>query len=240
VTFFNVMLKGSPNPTRDAVRVKEPKLEARGRDMRIIQAAIDAMPEYAKATIPRLSLAKVRARVIAWTGIPPGMLGQLRPHDFDLVHGTVRTPPREKGDGVEARTLNLTPEGLEAVRVFHQANAYGRFPSKTVNDAVKSAARKVGVDPKTIRLYDLRHSFLSQMYRATKDQATVGRFALHAPGSRLTARYTEAANEAVDRAAVVAFTESLAPTSGTVAVPKVARKVARRRKSKQTLKLAQG
>jgi hypothetical protein len=58
--------------------------------------------------------------------------------------------------------------------------------------------------------YILRHSFLATYYRVTKDEATVQRVGLHAPGSRCTARYTEAAHAEVDRAAAKAVSVALA------------------------------
>jgi hypothetical protein len=56
----------------------------------------------------------------------------------------------------------------------------------------------------------LRHSFLSQVYRVTKDLATVGRLGLHAEGSVTPARYAKGANAEVDLAAVEAFETVLA------------------------------
>ena len=51
-----------------------------------------------------------------------------------------------------------------------------------------------------VSLYDLRHSFLTMLYRVTKDLATVARFALHA-NVAMSQRYTAGALQDVDRAA---------------------------------------
>lgn len=78
---------------------------------------------------------------------------------------------------------------------------------ENVNISFQRACRRAGVNGLT--LYDLRHSFGAQMYRATRDLKTVGRFLLHAEGSTQTARYAKAADADVDAAAVAAFGSTL-------------------------------
>jgi site-specific recombinase XerD len=214
---FFVKLNGKKsrlvNPVKGSENPKEPKPEARGLDYLVLERAIAAMPDQRdtkKGLPPRVNLAKVVARVIAYTGIPPGLLNRVRPHDLVLVApGSVHVPARTKGAGVEARTLPLTPDGLAALQAFHAAHAYGRVP-QTVNRSFKRGCRRAGLDPKAVRLYDLRHSFLAQLYRVTRDLATVGRLGLHAEGSTITARYAKGANEEVDAAATAAFSAALA------------------------------
>jgi hypothetical protein len=80
-----------------------------------------------------------------------------------------------------------------------------------LNVAIKKAARRIGALKGTFtRQYDARHSFGAQAYRATGDQATVGRLMLHAEGSPTTARYTKAAHAEVNTAAVAAFAATIA------------------------------
>jgi integrase len=198
-------VKGSDNP-------KEPKPEARGLDYPALERALAAMPDQrdTKKGLPRrVNKSKIRARVIAYTGIPPGLVKTIRPHDLQLAAATVRIVPRSKGGGVEARTLPLIPEALAAFTDFHPAQCYGPFATESLNRSFKRGCRRAGVDPKTVHLYDLRHSFLSQVYRVTRDLATVGRLGLHAEGSPVTARYAKGANREVDVAATVAFEAAL-------------------------------
>lgn len=205
--------KQAANPVKGTTNPKEPKAEARGLNYLVIEQAIAAMPDVRSAkpgTVQRRSLSKIRARVIAYTSIPPGLLKTVLPHDLSLVAKTVRVVPRTKGDGVEARTLPLTPKAVEAFRDFHTANAYGGFNTEALNRSFKRGCRRAGLDPKAVHLYDLRHSFLSQVYRVTKDLATVGRLGLHAEGSVTAARYAKGANAEVDVAAVEAFETALA------------------------------
>lgn len=201
------------NPVKLADNPKEPKPEARSIDYLLIAAAIAAMPTRCAAKpgqVGRATLAPIRARVMAYTGIPPGILKQVHPTDLQLTAGTLRVVPRHKGAGVEARTLPLTSEALAAFKEFHTANAYGPFATESLNRAFKRGCKKAGLDPKTVHLYDLRHSFLTRLYRVTKDLATVGRLGLHAEGSRATARYAKGANQTVDAEAIAALGQDLA------------------------------
>jgi len=226
-------VKGSDNP-------KPPKAEARGLDYPTLERAIAAMPDQRdtkKGRPPRVSLAKLCARVIAYTGLPPGILNAVNPHDLSLVDGTVRVIPRTKGGGIEARTLPLTTSALDAFRDFHCANAYHRVP-KTLNRSFKRGCARAGLNPKAVHLYDLRHSFLSQVYRVTRDLETVGRLGLHAEGSPITARYAKGANQAVDVAATAAFSAALeAQRQAAAPARKFAAKVRRRRKSSRRRRL---
>jgi len=201
------------NPVKASENPIGAKAEARGLDYFRIAAAIAAMPTHRdtkKGSPPRLSLSAIRARVLAYTGIPPGILGQIQPTDLSIANGTVRVVPRHKGKGVEARTLPLTAEGLDAFKAFHAAHAYGPFSIIALNRSFKRGCQRAGIDPKTVHLYDLRHSFLTALYLVTRDLATVGRLGLHAEGSKVTARYAKGADYAVDSAAAMALNQFLA------------------------------
>jgi len=193
--------KEVPNPVRASEAPREPKPEARGLPYDTIQRLIDAMPA---------SVTKTRIRVLAWTGLPPGMLGQVQPADLNLTAETLRVRPRRKGAGVEARTLPLLPQAVEAFKAFHAANAYGPFSVPTANSIFKSAGRRATPPITGISLYDLRHSFGTMLYRVTKDLATVSRFLLHSTVAA-TARYAAGAMQDVDRAAATLAGQLHAP-----------------------------
>lgn len=200
-------VKGSENP-------KEPEAEARDMGYAALERALAMMPDGrdTKKGLPRrVSLSKIRARVIAYVGIPQGMLKQVHSHDLVLTGaGSVRVTARRKGGGVEARTVPLTADGLAAFQAFHAANAYGSFATESLNRSFKRGCKRAGVDPKRVHMYDARHTFLSQVYRVTRDLATVGRLGLHKKGSVVTPRYAKGANQDVDAAAVAAFSTALA------------------------------
>lgn len=200
------------NPVQEAINPEEPKAADRSLSYVTIERALALMPERRSAkrgTRGDPSLARIRARVIAYTGLPPGLLQQVQPDDLSFREGTLAIAGREKGDGLEARVLELTPEGLAAFKDFHAVNAYGVFSISSLGRSVKAAFKRAG-HTRPMRLYDLRHSFLAQLYRTTRDLATVGRLGLHAEGSPMTARYAKGANRDVDAAAVAAFSTGLA------------------------------
>lgn len=214
-SFFAAMNgPGGYNPVKQVPIPESPKPEARHLDFGTIARIVAQMPgeRSVKPGAPRvISLAGIRVQVLAHTGIPPGLLQKIGPSDLVLVGaGAVRVRARLKGAGIEARTIPLTAAGLAAFKTFHAANAYGRFAIAALNRSFKRACKRAGVDPSTVTLYDLRHSFLTQLYKTTRDLATVGRFGLHAEGSRVTARYAQGANRDVDIAAAAAMSVDLA------------------------------
>lgn len=194
--------KDAPNPLRASRNPPPPKPEARALPYPIIQKILAAMPERTD----KQRATKRRVTVIAYTGIPPGMLGQVTVADLDLTAETVRLRPRRKGRGVEARTLPLIAEGVRAFRAFHRGNDYGPFREDITNREFKRACHRVGVNGYTV--YDLRHSFATALYLEVKDLETVARFLQHSSTS-LTARYAKAATGDVDRAAATAMGRSL-------------------------------
>jgi len=208
--FFVFVTGVDGGPCQKALNPKPPKPGARGIDYLVIEKALASMPDQRVGKAGgTTSLSKLRARVMAYTGLPPALLQKVTADDLNFQAGTLYIHGRAKGEGVEARELRLTPEGLGAFKDFHAANAYGGFNVKSLNQSVKRAFRRVGYT-RSMRLYDLRHSFLTQLYRITRDTATVGRLGMHAEGSPITARYTQGANEEVDAAAVAAFSTVLA------------------------------
>jgi integrase len=183
--------KEAPNPVRASVCPREPKPEARGLSYDVIQRLLEVMPP---------STGKLRIAVLAWTGLPPGLLGKVQPADLQLENRTVRVRPRRKGAGVEARTLPLLEQAVEAFRAFDQAQAYGPYSIPSLNQVFVRACRRTRPIVAGVSLYDLRHSFGMMLYRVTKDLATVARFLMLA-NVAMAARYAAGAMQDVDRAA---------------------------------------
>lgn len=199
--FFNVMDPDRVNPVKRTELPKIPAGAAKAFRFPVIESILSKMTGRGRATL--------RATVMAFTGIPPALLMKVTASDLmpsPLAPTEVRCSPRRKGTGVEARVLPLTEDGSKAFAAFHLANAYGSFAVTGLNEAFKLAAGKAGVTG--ISVYALRHSFLTQLYRDTRDLAVVARFAMHAEGSPLTAQYAKGANDEVDAAAVAAFNAS--------------------------------
>jgi integrase len=209
---FFVFLTGTGGPCQHATNPKEPKAGARGIDYLIIEKALGSMPARRSAkrgTLGPLSLALIRARVMIYTGLPPKLLKAVTADDLDFRAAKLYVHGRTKGDGVEERELSLGPEALAAFKAYHAAYAYGDgWSVSSMGRSVKAAFKRVGYT-RHVRLYDLRHSYLTQVYRITRDTATVARLGMHAEGSPITARYTKGANQEVDEAAVAAFSQVL-------------------------------
>lgn len=172
-----------------------------------LAAIVDAMPawRYPKKGIKQPSIAKLVGRVIVEVGIRPADLLKVRRPDVDWTAATLRWPASAKGKRVSARTVPLSVGGLAALRAFDAAQAYGAFSPAAVSHSFKRAARRVDGADTRVHLYSGRHTVGADLYRATRDLATVGRMLNHAPGSRATAQYAQGANADVDRAAVAAL-----------------------------------
>lgn len=183
--------RDAPNPVRTSQCPREPKAEARGLSYAIIQTIFDALGP---------SHGKLRLQVIAWTGLPPGMLGKVQKEDLNLSQKTLRVRPRRKGAGVEARTLPLLPQAVEAFRAFDAAGLYGPFSVPSLNSLFRRGCAAADPPVEGVSLYDLRHSFGTMLYRVTKDLATVARFLMHA-NVGMSQRYAIGAMREVDRAA---------------------------------------
>lgn len=183
--------KDAPNPVRSSQCPREPKDEARSLDYDTIGRLLDSM---------KPGPTKTRLAVLVWTGLPPGLIGKIQPTDLNLTAKTLRVRPRRKGAGVEARTLPLLPQGVEALRQFDREKLYGHFDPHRLNALFHRACKKQTPPLTGFRVYDLRHSFLTMLYKVTKDLATVARFALHA-NVAMSQRYALGANVDVDRAA---------------------------------------
>jgi integrase len=241
-TFYKTMFPKHVNPVAAAVNPTPQEPAARELSYLDIDAAIASMPTYANRAGRPLNLAKIRLRAQAETGFPPGVLGAIRPAHLNFTAGTVYIDGREKGAGIAPRTVQLSPDAVEAFKAFHAAHAYGPWTPGSIaatNAAFKRACRRIGLVMHGVNQYILRHSFLSCVYRVSKDESTVQRVGLHAPGSRVTRRYTKAAHPEIDRAAVDAFSayraiqrrESLKAAPGQNRSQKLPKKVAQRRKS---------
>lgn len=198
------------NPVRDVPEADEPTEVPRAIDYDTIRQIVNAMADRGRAakggTRPPYSLAKVRARVMAWTGITPKELALIDRADIQWSEALLIVSARRKGRGAPGRIIPLGPDALDALRDFDRVNAYGRFSGRAVLRAWQLACRHVL--GRSVRLYDLRHSFVTGIVRATKDLATAQLLAGH-QDARTTRRYALAAVLPTLRAGMEAFTQSV-------------------------------
>jgi len=206
---FFMALNGvdAPNPVKGTTRPPHWLPTDRAVPFATMQAIVDAMPDdqYPSPGIRRPALAKLRVRVLLHTGMPPGELMKLQAHHFNRAEGSIRMPWRDKGQGRPGYTLALSKAGLAAVEALDTAGGWGPFAGERLSASFKRAARRVLGFNTPVRLYDLRHSFGTDLYRRTGDLATVGRLLGHVEGSAMTAQYARGAHGDVDRAALAAL-----------------------------------
>lgn len=228
-------LLGGSNPVTGTTRPAHYRPVDRSVAIDTIERILAEMPaeKFLAKGIKAPSLARLRAAVIAYTGIPPAELQKLRAHHFDREAAILHMPWREKGAGTPAHIRELTPDGVAALIALDAAHGWGPFAAERLAASFKRAARRVCGPETRIRLYDLRHSFGADLYRTTHDLATVGRMLGHVPGSIVTHRYAMGAHADVDRAAAIALQAARdAKRQTTVPPARAPRPVTARRVSK--------
>lgn len=166
-------------------RPRQPTPQPRAVPMPVLEAVIATMPDHPYPNRPhRRSRPKAICRVLLWTGTPPAVLRLMTPHSVDLEAKEITKPARAKGRGAPAVTLPLVePQGVEAARDWLRAQAWGRFDTRTVARAFRRAVqayRRAGAPagpvPPDVRLYDLRHSFLTWLARTTGNPLVVQQY----------------------------------------------------------------
>jgi integrase len=127
---------------------------------------------------------------MAATGLPHAQIADLTPADVDLVAWTLVVRGRRKGRGGPPSLRPLSPQAVAAFRAFCQAEAWGPFSRGSLYRIFQDACATLGLTG--LRPYDLRHSYLTDVYRATGDLRVTQVLAGHSKSS-LTERYTLAA-----------------------------------------------
>ena len=184
----------SHNPVREVDEAHEPERGPRDLDYDTIRRILDKLPDVGRAPKgdkrPKVSLTKIRLRILAYTGLPAKQLMRLKPEDVDLEHGAVSVPGRGKGRGASAALLPLLPPAIDAFRDLHAAQAFGRFTTSSMWKSFQRAAKSANVSG--VRPYDLRHSFLTVVYDITRSLEVVMAFAQHAD-TAMSRQYTKRA-----------------------------------------------
>jgi len=201
----------APNPARAIKTPREPQGEVRAIDVDVLAAILATMDTHRTHRHPGRggrgfkNKAQARLMMMLGTGITPASLHRLRPERIDLARETLTLPPRLKGEGAESVTVPLFPYGVLACRAWLRAFAWGRFDQRALGRSFHAAVRRYVAQegaagrtvalPGDLRVYDLRHSFLSWLWRETEDLLLVQHYAQHAD-LETTRRYVRGA---VDR-----------------------------------------
>jgi integrase len=238
---FFTMLHGASgsNPVRGTT--KPPPWTPRDQSVtrEALLRILAAMPNERRPMkgIRQPSTARLVTRVLMETGVRGADLLKVRRRDLDWQAGTVIMPRSAKGKGVQSWTCHLTPDALEAWRAFDAANLYESFSLAAVSHSFKRAARRVLGPDTAVHLYSLRHSVGADIYRTTRDLATVGRLLGHTPNSPVTEQYARGAHEEVDRQALVALVAARAAAVPGAATTQLAAQLAGSTKSRKRKQL---
>lgn len=221
----------APNPTLKIHKVPEPDPEPREIPRAFRDAIFAAMPDRGQGkrgeARPSVSLTKLRQTVKATTGLPDKQIMQLREPHVKWAVAAVWVTPRRKGKGSKGKWLPLIPAAVKALRAFFAAGADGDYSTsaaaKSWHRAVAAATavwttagRQMPPLPPNLRPYDLRHTFLTEAFRRSKNVRAVQELGLHAD-PRTTERYmvgavSETTQTAIDQ---VAAADRLARRAGT-------------------------
>ena len=179
----------APNPVRDVKPFTSPPPEARGLSYDVVKRILAAMSDQGSATVkgkPRMaaSAAKVRCRVLAFTGLRPSELMRYRPEHWNR---TTQTLVVYTGKGGRTRTIPLSTPATQALAELEAVGAIGPFSTSTVRRAFIRAAARIGIHG--VRPYDLRHSYGTALYRVAGDTRLVKEVLGHSD-VRMTERYT--------------------------------------------------
>jgi len=165
-------------------------------DRGLTRTAIAKRVGYSKETVGKVlrrpplaeqeqSLAQIRLRVIAFTGLRHGQVAKLRPEHYDRAGRRVWVTGTKKTNSFWKPLDDL---GIEALDQLAAADAWGEFARKSLHRAWRTALDRLGL-PLTLRPYDLRHSYLTAAYLASGDLLAVKAISGHRQ-LRTVERYT--------------------------------------------------
>jgi integrase len=223
--------KSAYNPFRDVERDAEPDAARRDQPTILVDRILAHMRDTGQAGQP--SRTKARFRVLAYCPVTPAQLCRMQESDVDLVARVIYPGGRQKGAGTLAQAKAIDADGIAAFEAFAAAGCWQAQaktpPSRASMYRTFTAARDAAIAEllkenrpelagdlaraKTMRPYDLRHSFAFAAAQATsietagllldhKDRRTTLRYAQGAVPEHLrAARDAIAAQRARDRQA---------------------------------------
>jgi integrase len=171
---------GLENPVAAVPTRKPPELEPRALDVALVRQAL--------AQLPR-SKTKARLIVMAYTGLRPEEVRRIERRDWSPRAPRQMFVRTAKGG---MRVVHpLTRAGAAAMRYFVARDAFGPFTAAPLERWWKAAVKAVAPDLDSTP-YDLRHTYGTELYRATRDiKATQA--GLRQKSVSMTMRYVQAA-----------------------------------------------
>jgi integrase len=238
--------KALPNPVYGTKKRPEARATARGVGFDVPRELIAYMPDRGRAAKgrkrPPVSLSKLRLSVIVWTGLRHEELMRVRPADWNRETGALFVHAAKASQQRTIPLLDQASTALEALAaaggLWNERGEPRRWSPSSARKAWLGAWRSANAARALCtcrhnrpplawcRPYDLRHTFLTELLKATRDLDTVREWAGHADAS-MTRRYTlagVAVNVAAGAAALRAALPSPLPPSVAVSVNDSARK----------------
>lgn len=194
------------NPVREVPEADPPDDTPRAIPRDVVAAIIAALPDHgrpANGKRPEDSMTKARLSVMAFTGLSHSQLARVLPADLDLKARTLYLRPRHKGKRTrtgKGQTIPLLPAAVAAFKHFAALECWGKFSRHSMRKSFRRACAVLGL-PDTLRVYDIRHGFGSQLYAASGDIDATAIMMGHRD-IRTTRRYTMAAVDPRLRAAL--------------------------------------
>jgi integrase len=195
LAFYNAVDgKAGANPVRDVPKFRTMAPLPRGLSYTQIAKAFKKLPKCRT---------RARLKVMAYTGARPIQVRRLTPDDWDDKAHTLILHATEKGQGTKPHCVPLSAQAQAALREFEDTDAWGSFTMAPMGRMWKAAVTAAGVKTAT-RVYDLRHSFGTAVYRSTGDVRVTKDLLGHSTIA-MTERYTLSAIPERQRAAILAF-----------------------------------
>lgn len=210
LAFYNGLEgKGGTNPVRDVPKFRAAAPLPRGLTYKQIVKALKKLPKCRT---------RARLKVMAFTGARPIQVRRLSPDDWDEQAQTLILHATEKGHGTKPHCVPLSAQAQAALREFENTDAWGSFSLAPMGRMWKAAVKAAGIT-EPVRVYDLRHSFGTAIYRSTGDLRITKELLGHASFA-MTERYTLSAIPDRQRVAIAAFEHAVTGRKSPATSPK--------------------
>jgi integrase len=183
--------KKKDNPVRDVPEPEEESAKPRGLSYRVVERILKRMPPMHPMTI--------RLHIMAYAGLAQAELRRVTRDLIDLRRREVWVPGRKKGRGAKGGKVPLSPAAAQAFRDLVTLDELGPFNTSTMWHFFQRYAHAAGY--RSIRPYDLRHSFFTGVQAVTGDERALSDISRHASVVTLRKHHPMADHEALVTAA---------------------------------------
>jgi integrase len=157
------------NPVAGVTRLREPQAKPDGRSPETIQRVFVALEARVRAQNPGWQTL-ARLKVIAPTGMRHSQVMRLARDHVYIDHDPPYVVVVDPGKDGEPHAKPLTPDGVDAFRLFVRVEAWGRFSQSSVYKSWKLAYEEAGVP--FFNPDKLRHSYATALRAQGMDQVS--------------------------------------------------------------------